>query len=1304
MKMKTHPIFWLVAILACAAVPVIFFAVQPSRAAGPWYVAPGSDDSYDCLSPVTACATINGALNKPGFVAGDTILVATGVYTGTGTEVVRLNKSATLSGGWDAGFTTQSGTSTIDGQGARRGITVNLGIAAVVERFDVQNGYNGITNEGTLTLNNSAVQNGRNGIQNKGTLTLNNSIVSGNRTDGSGGGINNMMGSVGVLILNNSTVSGNTANGVGGGILNQHRQITLNNSTVSGNRSNGLGGGIHNGSGTAILNNSTVSANTAGESGGGIYNWDGAVTLQNSILGGNTAASGPDCSGAAVGSAGYNLVGSTSGCTFSASTGDLTDVSARLGLLIGSPGYLPLLSGSPAIDAGNPDGCSGSSGPLTTDQRGAARVGRCDIGAYEYTVPGPAASIYAFGGTPQTAPPSVVFRTPLQAAVLDSIGSPVNSATVSFLAPASGASGTFADSGTLATSAVTNESGVATAAMFTANGLSGSYVVTAAVAGVVTPADFLLANKAWYVSPNGDDANDCQAPTTPCSTINGPLKKPGFVADDTVLVATGVYTGTGDQVVLLDRNAALSGGWDAGFTTQSGTSTIDGQGARRGITVNLGITAVVERFAVQNGNGGSNGGGIDNDGNLTLNDCTVSGNAVSSGEYYGAGGGIHNNGAATLNHCTVSGNTNDMYGGGIYSGQGTLTLNDSTVSGNTANYGGGVFNDVGTIILQSSVLRENTASLGGGIYKNGGTTTLNQSAISGNKVNSAGGGVYNSNGTVTLNNSAVSGNTARGSGGGISNKGGWDAGTVTLNNSTLSGNTADEYCGGVANGGTLILNNTTFTGNKAGISGGGVCNGSVTLRNSILSGNTADSAPECYAATISSAGYNLIGSTSDCTFSPGIGDLTNVDPNLGPLEGLPAYHPLLPDSPPVNGGNPAGCQDDKGNPLPTDQRGFPRFGRCDIGAYELQPIGFSTLTADPSDALPGDPLTYTLALKNAGATDIANVRVTDTLPISLSYLDSSLTATSGSYGYQNSVITWTGAVNAGGPVTITYGAAVKPTAHLSATIANSAVIDGGGEKITRTAFVYIPPAKLYLPLVSRDYCARFSDDFSNPASGWPIADDGRLRWEYLSGEYRMLVRPIESWAGARPGVRCCSYTVAVDVRNPSGVDGTYGLIFGLSDNWQQFYSFEIGPDGYYYLWRYDNGNWTSLTYGYSSSIKTGTGTNRLKVERTSAQIIAYVNNQMLVNTSDAMYTGLRHVGLIASSYDQPKVDARYDNFVMCAPGCSAADSLTEAGITSQNKVSPPPPWSAGAASGTTGSKITGPSGLVPQPDSEPTEP
>jgi hypothetical protein len=104
------------------------------------------------------------------------------------------------------------------------------------------------------------------------------------------------------------------------------------------------------------------------------------------------------------------------------------------------------------------------------------------------------ASIAPTRGTPQSATINTAFATPLQATVKDSGGNAVPSVTVTFTAPGSGASGTFAN-GTGTTTATTNGSGVATASTFTANGTEGGpYTVMATVAGVATAANFSLTN------------------------------------------------------------------------------------------------------------------------------------------------------------------------------------------------------------------------------------------------------------------------------------------------------------------------------------------------------------------------------------------------------------------------------------------------------------------------------------------------------------------------------------------------------------------------------------------------------------------------------------------------------------------------------------------------------------------------------------------------------------------------------------------------------------------------------------------
>ena len=115
-------------------------------------------------------------------------------------------------------------------------------------------------------------------------------------------------------------------------------------------------------------------------------------------------------------------------------------------------------------------------------------------------------TITATAGTPQTTAVSTPFPVQFSATVLDVNGNPIPYAVVTFSAPsftvpmsgpASTASGFFSDSGGTSTTAWTNASGVATAAVFTANSATGSYTVTATVPGLpssASPASFSLTN------------------------------------------------------------------------------------------------------------------------------------------------------------------------------------------------------------------------------------------------------------------------------------------------------------------------------------------------------------------------------------------------------------------------------------------------------------------------------------------------------------------------------------------------------------------------------------------------------------------------------------------------------------------------------------------------------------------------------------------------------------------------------------------------------------------------------------------
>ena len=109
---------------------------------------------------------------------------------------------------------------------------------------------------------------------------------------------------------------------------------------------------------------------------------------------------------------------------------------------------------------------------------------------------------------------------------------------------------------------------------------------------------------------------------------------------------------------------------------------------------------------------------------------------------------------------------------------------------------------------------------------------------------------------------------------------------------------------------------------------------------------------------------------------------------------------------------------------------------------------------------------YTLVLANPGPA-LPGVRVTDTLPLEMTYLGN-LWASAGDYRAAGNVITWTGTVEAGVPVTVTFGATVSPALTGRRAVINTAWLDdGAGTLLARRAMVIVNGVAVYLPVVMR---------------------------------------------------------------------------------------------------------------------------------------------------------------------------------------------------------------------------------------------
>ena len=190
---------------------------------------------------------------------------------------------------------------------------------------------------------------------------------------------------------------------------------------------------------------------------------------------------------------------------------------------------------------------------------------------------GAPATIVATSGTPQSAPINAAFAAPLVATVLDSGNNPVGGALVTFTAPATGASGTFAN-GTATETDTTNASGRATSTPFTANGTAGADTVTATVAGVSTPASFNLNNASGAAATVAPASGNPQS-----AVINTPFAAPlvAMVVDSSSNPVSGV-------AVTFTAPAATgaSGTFANGTATETDTTNASGLAVSTTFTAN----------------------------------------------------------------------------------------------------------------------------------------------------------------------------------------------------------------------------------------------------------------------------------------------------------------------------------------------------------------------------------------------------------------------------------------------------------------------------------------------------------------------------------------------------------------------------------------------------------------------------------------------------------------------------------------------------------------------------------------------
>lgn len=237
------------------------------------------------------------------------------------------------------------------------------------------------------------------------------------------------------------------------------------------------------------------------------------------------------------------------------------------------------------------------------------------------------------------------------------------------------------------------------------------------------------------------------------------------VAGDTVIIADGTYTGTGN------KNLDFHG---LAITVRSAsgdpaTCTIDCGLSGRGFYFHTGETAAAR-----------------------VQDLTIRRGSV----VYPGGGGVYCISAhPTLSNCVITGNTAQFFAGGLHCEYASPTLLGCTISGNAGTGGGGVSCEASSnASLTNCLIVGNTSinNLGGGISSVDSSPTFTHCWIANNTAGN-GGGAYSANSGAIFTGCIITRNTGTNNGGGI-------------------------YCAGAG----TTLRNCTIMGNIAGIAGGGL--------------------------------------------------------------------------------------------------------------------------------------------------------------------------------------------------------------------------------------------------------------------------------------------------------------------------------------------------------------------------------------------------------------------------------------------------------------------------------------------------
>jgi hypothetical protein len=186
------------------------------------------------------------------------------------------------------------------------------------------------------------------------------------------------------------------------------------------------------------------------------------------------------------------------------------------------------------------------------------------------------------------------------------------------------------------------------------------------------------------------------------------------------------------------------------------------------------------------------------------------------------------------------------------------------------------------------------------------------------------------------------------------------------------------------------------------------------------------------------------------------------------------------------------------------------------------------------------------------------------------------------------------------------------------------------------------------PLIMRD-------TFDDNRNEWPIEDDNddlaSVSWKIENGKYlwdAMAKQAFIYWT--YPSVTpVTDFSLSIDGQQIEGSqDGQYGLVLRLLDEYN-YYLFMIDQDKNYSFQLYNDGEWSTITYGTISPAVLQDAGNRITVIGEGNNFRFYINDTFFSEETDYTLTSGKYGIAVGLTYPEDQALFEFDNFELRSP-------------------------------------------------------